>query len=113
MAYRKKPKCNTLDNIDENSVGFLIRKYRIMKNMTAKDLAEKMGCSTENILVNERNTYIPKLERRIQIAHAIGIPSIWLFPELKEEGEFSLPEKCLSDYSTKELLEEIERRCSK
>lgn len=107
---KRKPKYNEKP-IDETTVGFLIRKYRRLKGLSSTELGKMMGVTGENITAWERgNTCKPKLETRLKIAECLNIAPIWLFPELDSTTPLP-PIKELADYSTLEIIRELERRC--
>lgn len=106
---KRKPKCTEL-SLDKNTVGFRIRKFRRLKNLSSDELGILIETTGSNVLMWERNVRLPKLETRLRIAKSLNIDPILLFPEL--ESTFSLsPTKELSDYSTLDLIHELERRC--
>lgn len=105
---KRKPKV-TESPLDENSVGFYIRKFRREKGLTSDELGTLIGSTGNNVTAMERGVQYPKIQTRIKIAKALEIPSICLFPELEETYSIKI-EKKLSDYSIDELLSEIKRR---
>lgn len=110
---KRKSRC-TEDNLDKSTPGYYIRKYRLLKGLSATELARKATYTLgENILQFERNDRSPNIQARLKIAKVLEIPPIVLFPELNLDVseykpiEIKVP---LSEYSTKEILNEIERR---
>lgn len=108
----RKPRKGSLD-LDKNTPGYYIRKYRLLRNLSSDELANLIGTGAgSGILQIERGDQYPKIQTRLKIAEALEIPAIWLFPELNlTEYEPATIKAPLSEYSTKELLEEIGRRC--
>lgn len=113
MAYKRKINPSKESVLDKNSVGYAIRKYRRMRNITAKELAEKIGVNETNLTNTERNVCIPKLDKRKKIAEALEIPLYLLLVDydLGIENQPIQLKVPISEYSTKELLKELERRC--
>ena len=50
-----------------------IKEVRQKKEITQKDLAERIGIDYQTISAYENYRQIPSLERAIQIAHALGV----------------------------------------
>jgi transcriptional regulator with XRE-family HTH domain len=102
-----------LKESNKGSIGYAVRKYRLMKGLSSAELSEKTGYTSESILQIERDMRNPKIESRLKIAEALEINPLYLFPELT--GYVSdLPEiKTLQEYSSLELLEEVARRIKK
>lgn len=108
----RKPRKGNLD-LDKNTPGYYIRKYRLLRNLSSNELARRIGVSAGvSITQLELGERYPKIQTRLKIAEALEIPAIWLFPELNlTEYEPVTIKAPLSEYSTKELLEEIGQRC--
>ena len=85
------------------TTGELIKKYRKDKKIKQREVAEKIGVTTQSYAQYERGLRNPKPSTLKKIADAIGIPAGYLLGE-------SETNKKLADYSTEELLEEIQRR---
>ena len=51
---------------------FKLKKIRLDRGLTAKELAEKAGCSDSTIHAYERGDSIPKLATFIKIVDALG-----------------------------------------
>lgn len=86
------------------SVGQNIRKIRKEKGITQKKLSELTGIAEITIRQYEAGKYKPKVEQVEKLAKALDVTPFDII------GENIKP---LSEYSTKELLQEIERRCEK
>lgn len=50
-----------------------LKKYRLEKGLTQKDLASKLGITYQMISAYENGKIIPSLERAIQMALILGI----------------------------------------
>lgn len=64
--------------MDQNNIGSLIKKVREEKNMTQKDLADKIGVTYQNISQYERGKRAPKFSTLQKIADALDTP-VWRF----------------------------------
>lgn len=62
-----------------NNVGKCIKKFRMLKNLTQKQLGEKIGVSQAAIGQFESEDSNLKLETVIKIANALDIPPQYLF----------------------------------
>ena len=51
-----------------------LKKYRQMKELTQKQLAEKVGVRRETIMRLERAQYNPSLKLAIDISRAVEVP---------------------------------------
>lgn len=90
---------------DKLGIGSKIRYERKKVGLTQAQLAERCGICSPNIVKYETGKQIPKFGTLKRIADALGI-SYYNFIETESQA----PEKSLSDYSTLELLQELERR---
>ena len=87
---------------DKLGIGSKIRYERQKAGLTQAQLAKKIGVSESRISQYERGLENPRVCTLLKIADAIGVPySNW--------GTEAHP-KSLSDYSTLELIQELERR---
>lgn len=84
-----------------------IKTIRKQKGISQKQLAEQTGLSVNAIQDFEYGKYKPKIQQVQKIANALGVhPS-----QIDSRLVFETNSKTLQDYSTKELLKELERRC--
>lgn len=80
--------------------------------MTQKQLAEMSGLLPETIRKYEAGKIEPKCENLLKIAKALNMnPVLLMTVDFQEVVYPYMRTKRLCDYSTKELLQEIERRC--
>ena len=92
-----------------NTVGENIKYYRKLKGMKQRQLAEKSSLSERSIISYENGKRFPKIEQLISLSKALGISVDKLNPDI-DLPNVQIIEKPLSEYSTKELLEELLRR---
>lgn len=59
--------------MNKNSVGYLIKHYRLLKGITIKDFTKKMGVSRMTVYNWESNKKLPSLDRYTKIAKVLGI----------------------------------------
>lgn len=62
-------------------VGQRIREFRLQKNLTIEELAERSGCTTGFLSQVERNKAMPSISLLYAIAEALGLKVIDFFPE--------------------------------
>lgn len=83
-----------------NKIGETIRKFRIMKEMTAKDLADKLEIATSNMAVIENGTRIPKTDMCCRIADALKVDPVEICGiELSDVDKKRLLMKLLTEYA--------------
>ena len=92
-------------------VGQNIHKIRKEKRLTQKQLSELTGIAEATIIRYEKNKFTPKVSQIERIAKALEVLAVELMDENFKNSLPYVKRERLSDYSTKELLEEIERRC--
>ena len=51
-----------------------LKKYRLLKEMTQEQLAEKVGVRRETIMRLEKAQYNPSLKLAIDISRVVGVP---------------------------------------
>lgn len=68
------------------SIGRNIRKFRQEKKLRQEDLAEKTGLSTNYIGVIERGEKIPSLETLIYILNALGVSADLVMRDVLQTG---------------------------
>lgn len=56
-----------------------LKKYRLLKELTQEQLAEKVGVRRETIMRLEKAQYNPSLKLAIDISRAVGVPIEELF----------------------------------
>lgn len=90
---------------DKLEIGNKIRCERKKAGLTQAQLAERCGICSPNLRKYETGKQVPKLTMLKRIADALGISYYnFLGPEPQVQ------QKSLSDYSTLELIQELERR---
>ena len=88
FVYVEKPETYTISDdvtligggdVQYNSIGKNIRRFRTEKKMRQENLAERAGLSTNYIGMVERGEKIPSLESFIGIVNALGVSAdmIW------------------------------------
>ena len=75
-------------------IGDKIKKIRREKNLTQKELAQKLGTSPQNLAQYENGKRNPKLKTIRQLADALDVP---LYELVTDWGEFS-QEELLDDF---------------
>lgn len=80
------------------SAGRRIKMARERQNMTQKELAEKMGTTSQNISQYERNIINPKPETIKKFADALGVDARWLEVGEYEDNSLSGEEQQLLRY---------------
>ena len=89
-----------------------IKHYRILSGLTQKQVADMSGLLPETIRKYELGKIEPKCDNLLKIAKALNVnPRLLMTHEFQETVYPYAEKKRLCDYSTKELLQEIERRC--
>lgn len=60
-----------------------LKKYRLLKDMTQEQLAEKVGVRRETIMRLEKAQYNPSLKLAIDISRAVeaSIEDLFIFPQ--------------------------------
>ena len=61
--------------MDSKALGARIQLYRVRSSMTQKELAEKLGCTSQHISAIERGAKTPTLETFVAIAAALRVPT--------------------------------------
>lgn len=96
------------------TIGKTIRSIRKEKGITQKKLAELSGIAEITIRQYEADKYKPKIEQVKKIAAALNVSPFDIVGsqllDVEETGE-KIKLKTLQDYSTLEILQELERRC--
>lgn len=72
--------------LELNSIGKNIRKYRLAKNLRQEDLAELAGLSTNYVGAVERGEKLPALETFIEIVNTLGVSADMVLSEVVEAG---------------------------
>lgn len=94
------------------TIGENIQTFRKKKKMTQADLASKVGLAEITIRQYELGKRNLKTSRIREIASVLGVHPFEIDESLKDLLYANLDKmNTLSRFSTKELLEEIERRC--
>lgn len=75
--------------MDSKAVGARIQMYRVQNKMTQKNLAEKLGCTSQHISAIERGVKTPTLETFVAICNILQVqPNLLLRDALEgwQEG---------------------------
>ena len=80
----------------------VLKKERLKQKLTQEDLADKAGVSSHTISNIELGNSFPNLSLFVELANKLGF-KVLLRPTKKVVSD-------LQSYSTKQLLEELERR---
>ncbi|APM41325.1 hypothetical protein BS101_18390 [Clostridium kluyveri] len=91
------------------SVGKNIKKYRKSKNLTQKQLAQKIGVIPVTITRYENNKREPNIDTLNEIAKALDVPVYELIGESLRNPE-SFNDMDLSLVPTNKLIEELNKR---
>ena len=84
----------------KNKICEAIKKFRLMKGLTAKELSTRTGIATSNISAIESGERVPKLDMCNKIANALGADPVEICGlELTEQDEKRLLMKLLSKYA--------------
>lgn len=70
-------------DLSAKEIGKRIKQYRKEKGFTQKELAETIGCAEMTISQYERGLYSPKIDTRIALANALGVPYVELFAPVR------------------------------
>lgn len=92
------------------SIGKKIKYYRELNNITQKELARKIGIGVASIQRYEREETKPPIDIILELASVLKIGVSDLILVNVSAPMTKIIEKPLSEYSTKELLEELLRR---
>ena len=68
--------------LELNSIGKNIRKYRLARNLRQEDLAELAGLSTNYVGAVERGEKLPALETFIEIVNTLGVSADMVLSEV-------------------------------
>ena len=89
-------------NVVKNKVCEAIKKFRLMKRMSARELASRTGIAASNLSVIEKGERVPKLDMCKKIANVLMVDPIELCGlELTEVDEKRLLMKLLTKYADK------------
>ena len=108
----------------KNKICEAIKKFRLMKGLTAKELSTRTGIATSNISAIESGERVPKLDMCNKIANALGV-SIDTLYGINEDDSLGTrmakyrnnnipPEdmnlgKCLDEIDEKTILDDFHR----
>ena len=73
-------------NMELESIGKNIRKYRLIRKLRQEDLAEKADLSTNYIGAIERGEKTPSLETLIVIINALGVSAEVILADVIDQG---------------------------
>lgn len=89
-------------SVEKNKICEAIRKFRLMRGMSAKELASRTGIAAPNITAIEKGERVPKLEICKKIANALEVDPVEICGiELSELDEKRLLMKLLAKYADK------------
>lgn len=103
--YVEKPETYTIrddvtliggGDVQYNSIGKNIRRFRTEKKMRQEDLAERAGLSTNYIGMVERGEKIPSLESFIGIVNALGVSADMILADVLDTG-YEIKHSLLND----------------
>lgn len=103
--YVEKPETYTISDdvtligggdVQYNSIGKNIRRFRTEKKMRQEDLAERAGLSTNYIGMVERGEKIPSLESFIGIVNALGVSADMILADVLDTG-YEIKHSLLND----------------
>lgn len=88
--------------VGKNKICEAIRKFRLMRHMSTKELAERTGIGANNISSIESGNRVPKLEMCNKIANSLNADPVEICGlELTEQDEKRLLMKYLTKYADK------------
>lgn len=105
FVYVEKPETYTISDdvaligggdVQYNSIGKNIRRFRTEKKMRQEDLAERAGLSTNYIGMVERGEKIPSLESSIGIVNALGVSADMILADVLDTG-YEIKHSLLND----------------
>ena len=105
FVYVAKPETYTISDyatligggdVQYNSIGKNIRRFRTEKKMRQEDLAERAGLSTNYIGMVERGEKIPSLESFIGIVNALGVSADMILADVLDTG-YEIKHSLLND----------------
>jgi transcriptional regulator with XRE-family HTH domain len=91
------------------SIGENIKKYRIVKHMTQKELAEKANISRSYLADVENNRYNPSVEVLKSIAKALNISVDKFFKENNGNDDLIKSEKNAINPKLKPIIDSLDR----
>lgn len=72
-------------NLEENTIGEKIKKYRLAKNLKQIELGDLIGASRWTISEYEANKAIPSFDHRVKMAAVFEISPSELYPEHEDD----------------------------
>lgn len=105
FMYVEKPETYTISDdvaligggdVQYNSIGKNIRRFRTEKKMRQEDLAERACLSTNYIGMVERGEKIPSLESFIGIVNALGVSADMILADVLDTG-YEIKHSLLND----------------
>ena len=105
FVYVEKPETYTISDdvtligggdVQYNSIGKNIRRFRTEKKLRQEDLAERAGLSTNYIGMVERGEKIPSLESFIGIVNALGVSADMILADVLDTG-YEIKHSLLND----------------
>lgn len=88
----------------EKTIGRNIQLYRDIRELTQKDLAERVGATTGTLSHIERGTRKPSLELLYKLADALNVSVINLVMDMEEVERFYYDDKVQAVYAGSEKL---------
>ena len=86
--------------VRDNKIGEAIRKYRLMKRVSAKDLADKLKIAASNLSIIESGERLPKMDLCGRIAHALDADPVEICAlDLSDVDKKRLLMKLLAEYA--------------
>ena len=105
FVYVEKPETYTISDdvaligggdVQYNSIGKNIRRFRTEKKMRQEGLAERAGLSTNYIGMVERGEKLPSLESFIGIVNALGVSADMILADVLDTG-YEIKHSLLND----------------
>ena len=70
--------------MDSKAFGARIQQYRVRAKLTQKELAEKLGCTSQHMSAIERGVKIPKLETFLDLCNILQVQPNLLLQDVIE-----------------------------
>ena len=91
-----------------DTIGKIIRKFREIKKLRQKDLAEKTDLTTNYIGMIERGEKIPSLETFINILNSLGVSADMVLSDVLDNG-YTVKDSLLNEKLEKLVPEDRNR----
>lgn len=89
----------------DKSIGSVIKQYRVLKNMTQEELAEKLDLSYQQVQKYEYNKAVPPLDKLVQLSKNLEIPIEVFFKEnLRQDLIHKIETEISKNYEVIDLM---------